>query len=103
MHPAGTKFGLSNGLLQLLGADVVSSDPVFEGISEEARRQIRENERVTGMSSLGRGQAGCASGFFAGRICAYSLPWACKVSHTSTASCIRIRRPALILNTRASR
>jgi hypothetical protein len=48
MHPAGIKFGLSNGLLQLSGADVVLSDELLESISLEARRQIEEGERVTG-------------------------------------------------------
>jgi hypothetical protein len=48
MHPAGIKFGLSNGLLQLSGADVIVSDELLESISAEARRQVRDIEPVTG-------------------------------------------------------
>ena len=48
MHPAGIKFGLSEGLLQLRGADVVVSDQLFESISAEARRRIKLGRRVDG-------------------------------------------------------
>jgi len=46
MHPAGIKFGLSLGLLELRGADVILSDPLLESISEMARRKIRRRKRV---------------------------------------------------------
>jgi hypothetical protein len=46
MHPAGIKFGLSHGLLELRGADVVLSQPLLENISEGARRKIRRRKRV---------------------------------------------------------
>ena len=46
MHPAGIKFGLSHGLLELSGADVVLSQPLLESISEMARRKIRRRKRV---------------------------------------------------------
>jgi len=48
VHPAGIKFGLSEGLLQLRGADVVVSDQLFESISSEARRRIKLGRRVDG-------------------------------------------------------
>jgi hypothetical protein len=47
MHPAGIKFGLSHGLLELSGADVVLSQPLLENISEMARRKIQRRKRVT--------------------------------------------------------
>ena len=34
MHPAGIKFGLSHGLLELNGAGVILSAPLLEGISK---------------------------------------------------------------------
>jgi hypothetical protein len=46
MHPAGIKFGLSHGLLELRGADVVLSQPLLEHISQAARRKIRRRKRV---------------------------------------------------------
>jgi hypothetical protein len=46
MHPAGIKFGLSHGLLELRGADVVLSPALLESISEMARRKIRRRKRV---------------------------------------------------------
>jgi hypothetical protein len=48
VHPAGIKFGLSEGLLQLRGADVVVSDQLFEALSAEARRRIKLGRRVDG-------------------------------------------------------
>ena len=47
MHPAGIKFGLSHGLLELSGADVVLSGALLENISELARRKIQRRKRVT--------------------------------------------------------
>lgn len=46
MHPAGIKFGLSQGLLEFRGADVVVSGPFLENLSEMARRKIRKRKRV---------------------------------------------------------
>src|SRR5690349_8393826 len=46
MHPAGIKFGLAHGLLELSGADVVLSPALLESISEIARRKIRRRKRV---------------------------------------------------------
>ena len=46
MHPAGIKFGLSAGLLELRRADVVVSDQLLESISKEARRRIKIGRRV---------------------------------------------------------
>ena len=46
MHPAGIKFGLSHGLLELSGAGVVLSPPLLESISEIARRKVRRRKRV---------------------------------------------------------
>ena len=46
MHPAGIKFGLSTGLLELRRADVVVSDQLLESISKEARRRIKIGRRV---------------------------------------------------------
>src|SRR3954466_3001910 len=46
MHPAGIKFGLSQGLLELNGAGVVLSPPLLESISEMARRKVRRRKRV---------------------------------------------------------
>src|SRR5437868_10840351 len=46
MHPAGIKFGLSHGLLELNGAGVVLSPPLLESISEMARRKVRRRKRV---------------------------------------------------------
>jgi hypothetical protein len=48
VHPAGIKFGLSEGLLQLHGADVIVSDQFFESLSAEARRRIKLGRRVDG-------------------------------------------------------
>jgi hypothetical protein len=46
MHPAGIKFGLSQGLLELNRADVVLSGPFLESISEMARNKIQRRKRV---------------------------------------------------------
>ena len=46
MHPAGIKFGLSQGLLQLRGSRVVVSDRFFQTLSAEARRRIKLGKRV---------------------------------------------------------
>src|SRR5947208_16188826 len=46
MHPAGIKFGLSHGLLELSGAGVLLSPPLLESISEMARRKVRRRKRV---------------------------------------------------------
>src|SRR5690349_986332 len=46
VHPAGIKFGLSAGLLELRRADVVVSDRLLESISKEARRRIKIGRRV---------------------------------------------------------
>jgi len=49
MHPAGIKFGLSHGLLEFNGADVVLSGAFLESISEMARRKVRRRKRVMGI------------------------------------------------------
>jgi len=49
MHPAGIKFGLSHGLLELNGADVVLSGRFLESISEMARRKVQRRKRVMGI------------------------------------------------------
>ena len=46
MHPAGIKFGLSSGLLELHRADVIVSEQLLESISREARRRIKIGRRV---------------------------------------------------------
>src|SRR5215467_1910153 len=46
VHPAGIKFGLSTGFLELRRADVVVSDQLLESISKEARRRIKIGRRV---------------------------------------------------------
>lgn len=46
MHPGGIKFGLSHGLLELNGGDVVLSRQLLESISEMARRKVRRRKRV---------------------------------------------------------
>jgi hypothetical protein len=46
MHPAGIKFGLANGLLELSGAAVVLSPSLLENISEMARRKVQRRKRV---------------------------------------------------------
>lgn len=46
MHPAGIKFGLSTGLLELRRADVVVSEQLLESISREAQRRIKIGKRV---------------------------------------------------------
>ena len=46
MHPSGIEFGLSQGLLELNGDDVVVSGPFRERISEIARRWVRRRKRV---------------------------------------------------------
>ena len=46
MHPAGIKFGLTQGVLELNGADVVISGRFLEIISELAPRKIRRRKRV---------------------------------------------------------
>jgi hypothetical protein len=47
MHPAGIKFGLTLGLLELKGDGVVLSPALLENISEMARRKVRRRKRVT--------------------------------------------------------
>jgi hypothetical protein len=49
MHPAGIKFGLSHGLLELSGADVVLSEPFLESISELAHHKVQRRKRVMGI------------------------------------------------------
>jgi hypothetical protein len=49
MHPAGIKFGLSHGLLELNRADVVLSGRFLESISEMARRKVQRRKRVMGI------------------------------------------------------
>jgi hypothetical protein len=46
MHPAGIKFGLTHGLLELNGADVVLSGRFLESISEVARHRVQRRKRV---------------------------------------------------------
>jgi hypothetical protein len=46
MHPSGIKFGLSQGLLELNGNDLVVSSPFRERISELARHWVRRRKRV---------------------------------------------------------
>jgi hypothetical protein len=46
MHPAGIKFGLAHGLLELSGPAVVLSQPLLESISEMARRKVQRRKRV---------------------------------------------------------
>jgi hypothetical protein len=46
MHPSGIQFGLFHGLLELSGAGVVLSPPLFESISEIARRKVQRRKRV---------------------------------------------------------
>ena len=46
MHPAGIKFGLTHGLLELDGGRVVLSSPLVESISEMARRKVQRRKRV---------------------------------------------------------
>ena len=46
MHPAGIKFGLTHGLLELDGERVVLSSPLVESISEMARRKVQRRKRV---------------------------------------------------------
>src|SRR5215469_12492717 len=41
MHPAGVQFGLSRGLLQLRGEEVLLSDALLETISLEAQTHLR--------------------------------------------------------------
>jgi hypothetical protein len=40
MHPSGVQFGLSKGLLQLRGDEVLLSDPILEAISIEAQARV---------------------------------------------------------------
>lgn len=46
MHPAGLKFGLTHGLLELDGGRVVLSPPLVESISAMARRKVQRRKRV---------------------------------------------------------
>jgi hypothetical protein len=46
MHPSGIQFGLSQGLLELNGDDVVISGPFRDRISAITRRWIRRRKRV---------------------------------------------------------
>ena len=41
MHPSGVQFGLSRGLLQLRGEEVLLSDELLERISVEAQIHLR--------------------------------------------------------------
>jgi hypothetical protein len=41
MHPSGVQFGLSRGLLQLRGGEVLLSDPLLETISAEAQKHLQ--------------------------------------------------------------
>src|SRR5436305_1616649 len=41
MHPSGVQFGLSRGLLQLKGNEVLLSDPILEAISVEAQFRVQ--------------------------------------------------------------
>ena len=41
MHPLGVEFGLSRGLLQLRGDEVLLSDQLLEAISVEAQKQLQ--------------------------------------------------------------
>ncbi len=41
MHPSGVQFGLSRGLLQLRGGEVLLSDQLLETISAEAQRHLQ--------------------------------------------------------------
>ena len=41
MHPSGVQFGLSRGLLQLRGEEVLLSDQLLEAISVEAQKHIQ--------------------------------------------------------------
>src|SRR5215471_3000858 len=41
MHPSGVQFGLSQGLLQLRGHEVVLCDELLEAISAEAQAHVR--------------------------------------------------------------
>jgi len=41
MHPSGVQFGLSRGLLQLRGDEVLLSDQMLETISLEAQRRLQ--------------------------------------------------------------
>ena len=40
MHPSGVQFGLSRGLLQLRGEEVLLSDQLLETISVEAQLRV---------------------------------------------------------------
>ena len=40
MHPSGVQFGLSRGLLQLKGEEVLLSDKLLETISVEAQVRL---------------------------------------------------------------
>jgi hypothetical protein len=41
MHPLGVEFGLSRGLLQFRGDEVLLSDQLLEAISMEAQRHLQ--------------------------------------------------------------
>src|SRR5215467_6313027 len=41
MHPSGVQFGLSRGLLQLRGDEVLLSEQLLEAISLEAQKHIQ--------------------------------------------------------------
>jgi hypothetical protein len=41
MHPSGVQFGLSRGLLQLRGEEVLLSDKILEAVSVEAQLRVR--------------------------------------------------------------
>ncbi len=40
MHPSGVQFGLSRGLLQIRGEEILLSDPLLEAISLEAQLHV---------------------------------------------------------------
>ena len=46
MHPAGIKFGLTLGLLELDGSRIVLSSALVESISEVVRRKVQRRKRV---------------------------------------------------------
>src|ERR1700746_85060 len=41
MHPSGVQFGLSRGLLQLRGDEVLLSEELVETISQEAQKHVQ--------------------------------------------------------------
>ena len=41
MHPSGVQFGLSRGLLQLRGEEILLSDQLLETISRQAQMHVQ--------------------------------------------------------------